>query len=519
MGSDQTRRSFLGNAAVAVGAGTAAALTGCQTAQQSSGPKRPNFLFIFADDWSYPHAGAYGDEGIKTPVFDQLAREGVLFTHCYCASPSCTPSRSAVLSGRQLYRTGEAGVLFGSIPPSLPLYPHVLEDAGYFVGFTGKGWGPGDAGALGQDRSPTGKPFQEKRHVGELREGLSPIDYAANFGDFLEERPEGAPFCFWLGSLEPHRVYQRGAGLSLGKQLSDVEVPPYWPDVEEVRSDILDYYTEVEWFDVQVGKALKRLEQTGELDNTIIVMTSDNGMPFPRAKANLYDAGTRMPLAIRWGQAAPGRVVHDFVSHTDFAVTFVEAAGLPPLPGATGKSLLPILKSAKQGMVDDDRDHVITAFERHTLCRPGDATYPMRALRTRNFLYVRNFEPDRWPTGGPDFVANTTQPHGDVDASPTKSFLVDPKNRATHPALYELNFGKRPAEELYDVRSDPHMVQNLATRESARAELSRHRDRLEHILRGEGDPRIEGQDPWQGYTYYGRRPGSQPATGAAKPRG
>ncbi|MCW5965963.1 MAG: sulfatase [Bryobacterales bacterium] len=519
MGCHHSRRSFLQHSFATAGALGTAAATGCGT-QQSSAPKLPNFLFVFADDWSYPHAGAYGDLAVKTPNFDRIAREGVLFTHSFCASPSCTPSRSTVLSGRQLYRAREAGVLFGSIPKDLPLFTHALADGGYFVGFTGKGWGPGDPSALGMDRSPTGKPFQEQRHVGELRQGINPRDYAACFGDFLAARPQNQPFFFWLGGFEPHRAYQDGAGRNPGRKLSDAKVPAFWPNVEVIQSDILDYYSEIEWLDDQLGKALVRLEKAGELDNTMIVVSSDNGMPFPRAKASLYDYGTRMPLAIRWGNSAvAGRVVNDFVSHIDFAPTFLEAAGLASLPGSTGRSLVPLLKSSQRGIVDETRDHVVTAFERHTLCRPDNATYPMRALRTRDFLYIRNFEPDRWPTGGPSFMSIIKQTHGDVDGSPTKSFFMDPKNQASYPELYALNFGKRPKEELYDVRTDPDNVRNLAGKESAATALARHRDRLENILRGEGDPRIEGLDPWQAYKWYTATPPSQPTPAAAKPAG
>ncbi|MCC6262567.1 MAG: sulfatase [Bryobacterales bacterium] len=482
-------------------AGASAFAAGCSGNRQEA-PKSPNILFVIADDWSYPHAGAYGDKGVRTPAFDRVAREGVLFTNSFCASPSCTPSRSAVLSGRPIYNCGEGGVLYGSIPKDLPLFTHTLEDGGYFVGYTGKGWGPGDPEALGMKRSPTGKAFQSRRHPAGIRAGLDPRDYAANFADFLAERPEGKPFFFWLGSTEPHRVYALGAGLSIGKTLSDVKVPAQWPDVEVIESDILDYYSEVEWMDQQVAKALDALEKTGELENTVVVITSDNGMPFPRAKVNLYDAGTHMPLAIRWGARAPGgRVVEDFVSHTDLASTFLEAAGLPALPGSTGRSLLPVLTSKKNGAIDPEREYVVTALERHTMCRPDGATYPMRALRTRDFLYIRNFEPDRWPTGGPDFISSNKATHGDVDGSPAKDFFLDPANRAKYPDLYELGFGKRPAEELYNVRNDPAQVKNLAGSPAAVATLSRYRDRLETILRGDGDPRIDGKDPWQAYPY------------------
>lgn len=497
MNSAPTRRNFLGASV----AGVSALAAGCSRNQKDA-PKVPNILFVIADDWSYPHAGAYGDRGVKTPAFDRVAREGVLFTNSFCASPSCTPSRSAVLSGRPMYKCGEAGVLYGSLPKDLPLFTHALEDGGYFVGYTGKGWGPGEPEALGMKRSPTGKPFQSRRHAGEIRKGLDPRDYAANFADFLAERPKEKPFFFWLGSTEPHRAYAPGVGLSIGKKLSDVKVPAQWPDVEIIQSDILDYYSEVEWLDQQLAKALDALEKTGEMENTVVVVTSDNGMPFPRAKVNLYDAGTHMPLAVRWPKRAPGgRVVDDFVSHADFAATFLDVAGLPELEGSTGKSLLPLLASTKSGEIDPERDHVVTALERHTMCRPDGATYPMRALRTSDFLYIRNFEPDRWPTGGPDFLSSNKTLHGDVDAAPIKDFFLDPANQAKYPAQYELGFGKRPAEELYDVRNDPDQVKNLAGSKAAVTTLSRYRDRLETILRGDGDPRIEGKDPWQGYVY------------------
>jgi len=470
------------------------ALAGCRR-----GASRPNILFVLADDMSYPHAGAYGDKVVKTPAFDRVAREGVLFTNSYCASPSCTPSRSAILTGRQIWQLGEAGVLYGTIPPQLPLFPHLLEDSGYFTGFTGKGWGPGDWKAAGLTRNPTGREYNQRRHAAPVREGIDPRDYAANFEQFLKDRPQGKPFFFWLGSTEPHRIYARGAGLQARKKLEDVTVPAFLPDTPEVRGDLLDYYMEVEWFDRQLGRALDILTSTGELDRTLIVVTSDNGMPFPRAKASLYDFGTRMPLAIRWPTRVSGRRrIDDFISHIDLAPTLLEAAGIDPLRGSAGRSLLPLLDRNDR---DPQRDHVYTALERHTWCRPGGETYPMRALRTENHLYIRNFAPERWPTGGPDFVSSNKTFHGDVDASPTKDFMLDPANRKKYPLQYELCFGKRPPEELYDVAADPYQVRNLAEDPQQVATLARLRGTLEAYLRKTGDPLIDGNDPWQAYPY------------------
>jgi uncharacterized sulfatase len=478
------------------------ALAGCAT-RRASGTSRPNILFALADDQSWPHAGAYGDRVVRTPVFDRIASEGVLFTHSFSASPSCTPSRSAILTGRQIWQVEEAGVLYGTIPRKCPLFTHLLENAGYWVGYTGKGWGPGDWRAGGLDRNPTGNQYNRRLHSGRLPDGIDRRDYAANFEDFLQERPVGAPFCFWFGSTEPHRPYGRGAGIQMGKRLDDVTLPPFLPDSETVRSDVLDYYSEIEWFDAQLGRILDALKASRELENTVIVVTSDNGMPFPRAKSTLYDCGVRMPLAVRWGnRVRGGRVIDDFVSHVDFAPTFLEAAGITRPPEILGRSLLPLLDSGASGIIDPRRDRAHTALERHTWCRPDGATYPMRAVRTRNSLYIRNFTPDRWPTGGPDFVSSNKTLHGDVDGGPTKDFMLAPVNRQRYAREYEFCFGKRPAEELYDVASDSGQVRNVAKDPAYQDELRRGRSELEAYLRHTGDPRVDGRDPWQGYVYY-----------------
>lgn len=479
------RRSFL---TAATGA-----LAACS---KSARQERPNILFAIADDQSWPHAGAYGTKGVRTPHFDRVAGEGAVFTRAYSVCPSCTPSRSAVLTGRQMWRVEEAGVLYGTIPTKYPLSTHLLEDGGYFTGFTGKGWAPGDWRAAGLTRHPNGREFNTRRRAQPPPEGIDPRDYAANFEDFLAARPQGKPFSFWFGSAEPHRVYKKGLGLELGKKLEDAVVPPYWPDTPEIRSDILDYYAEIEWFDAQLGRMLASLEKRGELDRTLVIVTSDNGLPFPRAKVNLYDPGVHMPLAIRWPTRFQGsRKIEDFVSHIDFAPTLFEAAGIAAPPDMDGRSLLPLLDSKQR---DPQRDCVFHGMERHTMCRPDGATYPMRAIRTERYHYIRNFQPDRWPTGG-DFLSSNKTQHGDVDGCPTKDFLTDPANQRKYPREYGLCFGKRPAEEFYDMEKDPHELNNLAG--ATPPEMAAHRDRLEAYLRKTGDPRIEGRDPWQSYAY------------------
>ncbi len=466
-----------------------------------SAGRRPNILLAYSDDQSYPHASILGDPVVRTHAFDRVAREGVILEHSYTACPSCTPSRSSLLTGRPIWRIGEAGVLYGTLPPEYPLFTHLLEDSGYHVGFVGKPWAPGDWRAGGLERHPLGREYADRLEP-DPPDGIDMRDYAANFADFLDARPPGSPFFFFFGATEPHRDYESGIGARSGLDPAKVEVPPYLPDAPEVRSELLDYYYEIEHFDRHLGRMLDLLEKSGELENTLVVVTSDNGMPFSRTKVTLYDGGTRMPTAVRWGDRVPaGRLVEDFVSHVDLAPTFLEVAGLEPNPMHDGRSLLPLLMASGAGRGDPGRDHVITAMERHTWCRPDGGTYPMRAIRTHDYLYVRNFEPERWPTGGPAFISSNKAPHGDIDDGPFKDFMLRPETRRDFPLQFEVGFGKRPLEELYDCRADPHQMKNLARDPAYDAVRQELWQRLEAALREGGDPRIRGEDPWQRYAY------------------
>lgn len=448
--------------------------TAAQTTQ-----KPPNVLLCIADDWGW-HAGALGDTVVKTPSFDRVAKEGVLFRNAFVASPSCTPSRGALLTGRPVHQLEEGGNLWSSLSTKFRTYPDILEEKGYFVGLTRKGWSPGNVQAGGRTRNPAGPNFK-------------------NFDAFLKARPKDKPFCFWFGSQDPHRVYVRDSGLA-GKNVKDVKVPPYWPDVAQVRGDILDYYFEVERFDREVGELLAALERAGELDNTLVIITSDNGAPFPRAKANLYDAGTRVPLAIRWPKGfKAGKARDEFVSLTDLAPTILEAAGLTPPSEMTGRSILPLA----QGKSVAGRDRVFLERERHANVRRGDASYPCRAIRTKDFLYIWNVEPDLWPAGDPELY-HSVGPYGDVDDSPTKQYILNYKDSASGKKFYNWSFAKRPGEELYDLRKDPHQLQNVAGKKEYAREQERLAKDLLTWMQQTGDPRASSEeDPWSEYPYYG----------------
>jgi len=456
---------------------------------------KPNILIAIADDWSYPHAGAYGCPFVKTPAFDRVAREGVLFQNCFAPNPKCSPSRASMLTGMQSFQLEEACNHHGAFPAKFKVYPDLLEAAGYHVGHTGKGWGPGSWKLGGFTRNPCGPAYQ-KRRVDKPPKGVADTDYAANFQDFLAARKSAdQPFCFWYGAREPHRPYDRGAGRRSGKKLEDVDVPPFLPDNEIVRSDMLDYSLEVENFDAHLGRILDALEKAGQLDNTIVIATADNGMPFPRAKANLYDSGARLPLAIRWGaKISPGRTVTDFVTFADVAPTLLAAAGLDAHAQMTGRSFLDVLTSKESGRVDPSRDHAVIIEERHDLGRPRNVGYPTRALRTDDFLYICQFEPDRWPASDPP-------DYRQIDDSPTKTLVLDLKAKGDE-KFWDMSMGKRPAEELYDVRSDPHCMKNLTADPAHAATKARLWKELETYLTQQRDPRMLGHgDVFDRYDY------------------
>jgi uncharacterized sulfatase len=446
-------------------------------------PRRPNILFAIADDQSWLHTSAAGDAVVKTPAIDRIARTGVLFSNAVCASPGCAPSRAAVLTGRVPWQLEEAGTHASFFPKKFTVYPDLLEAAGYHTGLTAKGAGPCNFKGAGWAHNPAGKAW-DSRTAERANKGLSNNDYAANFADFIEAKPKTAPFCFWFGCHEPHRVYAPGAGLASGKRLTDVTVPPFLPDAPEVRSDILDYYAEIEHFDRHLGRMLELLERRGELEQTLVVATADNGMSFPGSKAQMHEYGIHMPLAVAWPAAAPGgRRVDDLISFTDFAPTFLEAAGLPVPRVMTGRSFLDVLTSGRSGRVDAQRTWAVSGRERHSHARFDNLGYPTRALRTHEFLYIRNFKPERWPAGDPDRFA-------DIDDGPSKTFMLANRERKDVKPLFEAAFGKHPAEELYDIRTDPGCLRNLA--EAQPAVLTRMRTQLESTLTAQRDPRMLG---------------------------
>lgn len=495
--------------------------------------EQPNILFCFADDWGR-YASIYAElekqpslnHVVKTPNIDRVAREGALFRRAFVNAPSCTPCRSSLLSGRYFFNTGRGAILHtAEWDDSIPSFPHLLRDAGYHIGETYKVWSPG---------TPNDAPFGAGKHAYE-KAGNLPNNFSENvtemmgrgesleaarekiygqvrqnFDAFLADRKPGRPWLYWFGPTNTHRRWTKGSGKKLWGIDPDSlkgRMPPFLPDVHEVREDLADYLGEVQAYDAYIGVLLKRLEETGELDKTLIVISGDHGMPgVTNGKCNLYDFGTGVALVMRWPKVIErSRVIDDLTSLPDLAPTFLEAAGVPVPKGVDARSLLSVLRSKKSGQVEAARNRVISGRERHVAFANGDnLPYPQRALRTPDYLYIRNFAPERWPLGTPvtvtdsnaptqaDLETNTYAAFPDMDAGPTKAWLVLNRNDAKWKKYYDIAFARRPAEELYDLRKDPYQMRNVAAEPGYKSARERLASQLMKILTDAGDPRVTG---------------------------
>ena len=514
-------------------------LLGASPARAANAPaSTPNIVFLFADDWGR-YANCYAgiedrpsiNQVLKTPNIDRVAREGVLFRHAFVTAPSCTPCRSSVLSGQYFFRTGLGAILMGAKwDPRIPSYPLLLRDAGYHIGKSYKVWSPGtpqDAPYGGQQYAyeKAGADFRIRydEHVMEkVRQGMT-VEAAkqailaqvrGNFDAFLADRKPGQPFCYWFGPSLTHRPFVKGSGKVLWGLDPDSlrgKLPKFTPDVPDVRVDYTDYMGQILAWDAGVGVIIEELRAIGELDNTLLVLSGDHGMPgVPGGKCNLYDHGVAVALIVRGPGIKPGRVVDDFVNLMDLAPTFLEAGGLKPPAVMTGRSFLGVLRSGQSGLVDPSRTWVVTGRERHIdFAREGNLPYPQRSLRTRDFLYVRNFAPDRWPAGSPKFSNDADAPtldavednlracFPDMDASPTKAWLFGQRHNPQWQWYYDYAFGKRPAEQLFDLRKDPDQTVNVAADPAYVDTRLKLAARLTKILTDAGDPRVTGD----GMTY------------------
>jgi N-sulfoglucosamine sulfohydrolase len=494
---------------------------------QTATVSRPNVLLLFADDLGC-YASAYADSKrpspndiINTPVFDRIAKEGALFQNAFVSSPSCSPSRAALNTGRHFFRNGSHAQLHFPWQKGVPDpfdaikgMPLTLRDGGYHIGLTYKlHMRPSIIGGKENIYDSAGNNLNKYSrfltHADDKEAAKQQIigQVQGNFRNFLAKREKGKPFFYSFNPTNTHRMWTLGSGRNLwGLNPDDLKgkMPPVIPDEPIIREDMADYLGEGMAFDAACGVLIKMIEEMGELDNTIVVISGDHGIPgFPRGKCNVHDLGSRVLLAIRWPKKiAPGRNVKVPVSLIDLAPTLLAAAGLESPDDPDGQSLLPALAPG----ADDSklRSWALIGREVHAQpARENNLPYPTRALRTPDFLYVKNFKPDRWPMGDPYGVTETSEPSykqlandtyagfPDIDSSPTKAWLVAHRNDPSMKNFIQYAWGKRPTEELYDLAKDPHQMTNIANDPSYAETLVKLRNQLMTELKAKGDPRLD----------------------------
>lgn len=488
--------------------------------------ERPNIVFAFADDWG-KHASVYREpdrptvnDVFETPHFDALAKQGVLFWDAHVSSPSCTPSRTAVLTGRHFFRNGSGSQLhspWSGKPADDPVkalesYHTLLQKAGYHTGVTYKTHvSPHLFISNKHHYNKAGRKVNEFSQFVSTAKTQADIDTRKqqllnetrqNMRDFLNARQPGQPFCWYYSPTNVHRVWVKGSGKRLWGIDPDAlkgKMPAFVPDVPEIREDFADYLGEAKAFDEQLGVIVDELKKQGLFENTIIVVSGDHGAPgFPRGKTNLVDFGTQVPMVLHWpkGIAGPGRRINNPTNTIDLAPTFLEAAGLPVHEQMDGKSLLPILQDASaKGITELGNAYIITGRERHVgrpNTREGMLPYPARAIRTKDFLYIKNFKPDRWPMLLPPLTQGL-KTHGDFDGGPTKQWFAKVQDDQRYAKYIDWAWGKRPAEELYDLREDFDQMTNIAEKPEHQAVKKELSGKLMKLLSESGDPRVVGE--------------------------
>jgi N-sulfoglucosamine sulfohydrolase len=469
---------------------------------------RPNVLLVVAEDLS-PRLGSYGDAVAHTPSLDRLAAEGARYTNAFASAGVCAPSRAAIVMGvaQNRFGAGHMRALQGGYtaapPPDWKAFPELLRRAGYYTVNSGKT----DYQMSTHLGGSYGGPSTIWDRDGGVGEGLVWDDFALWRG-----RAPGQPFFAYLtlGVTHESQVWptwqlsnaplhwlllpMRMRNHARWQHRTDpaaVAVPPYYPDVPEVRADLARHYDNVAVMDRMVGETLAALAADGLAGETVVIFTSDHGDGLPRAKRWLYDSGIRVPLIVRWpGRIAPGSVSDELVSGVDLASTALALAGVPRPPHLEGRVLIGAEREPPPAAVFGARD------------RMDESADTVRAARGPRFAYIRNLRPEL-----PYQLRNAF-----AEQMPTLRIL-----RELHaagaltgaPALWLR--ARRPAEELYDTESDPHQVRNLAEDARHAGTLSALRGALDAWLTAAPDlgllPETELRDRfWPG--------GVQPRTAA-----
>lgn len=409
----------------------------------------PNFVLFLADDLGAADLSPFGHESIMTPNLQRLADGGMRFERAFLTTSSCSPARASLITGRYPHQT-DAEQLHWPLPKGQVTFVEKLKEKGYWTGAAGK-WHLGEEirdrfdKIVEADESGFQLPAGEEAGSGEFAETAAgdARSGCADWLPLLKERAPDRPFFLWLASLDPHRPYHDDT-LPDGARPEEVRLPPYHPDTPAARADYRNYYDEITRLDHHVGAVLDELEAQGLADKTIVLFLSDNGRPFPRDKATLYDSGIRTPLIVKWpGKTAPGSVCERLVSTVDLAKTFLAVAKIEK-PGITfeGVDLAPLFADPAKPV----HEYVFAEKNWH------DYEDRSRAVRNERYKYIRNDYPDLPLTPPADVVRGAT--YVELLRLLEKNELSDAQ---------QIHFRTpRPAEELYDLRLDPHELSNLA---------------------------------------------------------
>jgi arylsulfatase len=458
---------------------------------------RPNIVLFIGDDISVGDFGCYGHPTSQTPRVDRLASEGVRFANAYLTTSSCSPTRTSLITGRWPHNTGAPELHMTESPHlgELPQFPHELREAGYFTAQAGKWHFNGDA-TKSFDRRHESPPSHPDEPSG--AEMWLPI---------LRERPKDRPFFLWYAAHDAHRGWDQP--LSAGPHgPDDVEVPPYLVDGARTREDLAHYVDEVHRFDANIGAVLDELERQGVRDDTVVLVMTDNGRPFPRDKTWLYDSGIKTPLVVHWpARLARPAVVSSLISVIDLAPTILELAGVEPPPSFQGVSLVPLLADPGASV----RDLVFAERNWHT------QRYHERMVRYENLVYIRN--------NLPQLIGFNLAHYGKMN-QPAYLELVDEwRAGETTPPQEDVFAKPRPSEMLFDVSADPHQLTNLAAEPEFAERLDALRAALDQWAEETGDtlPRLEDMAPerndretWQAIPgLSGRPPGAKDVPGHA----
>jgi N-sulfoglucosamine sulfohydrolase len=443
------------------------ALTPATTAAEA-----PNILLVLSDDHSAAHVGCYGNPDIKTPNIDAFAKEGMRFDRYYVGTPQCVPSRATIMTGR-------SAVAVQNTRFSAPLameyrtFLETLKDkGGYFAGVAGRNY------HLDGSATPpeTEKVFREHG----LRTFAKRLDYVKTAGqrpqiieqyrEFLDAVPKGKPFALQLCFSDPHRAYTPG-GVPAPHDPAKLKLPAFYPDTKLVREDFARYYDEISRFDADVGTVLAELGKRGLADNTLVVVSGDNGAAQFRGKGTLYEFGIHCPLVVRWpGKVKAGTTTGELVSGEDLAPTFLAAAGVEAPKEITGRSFLPLLKGEKH----TPREFVFAQRGAHGSGLPtNSAAFDLgRCVVSRKHKLIYNA---LWqiPYHPVDFAGDAMW----------KELVAMNKDGKLSPELSRMYFSPtRPMFELYDLEADPDELKNLAGTAEARAVEQRLKGALQEWM-------------------------------------